>query len=112
MGRYWHEVEIEGKPVSVSSDRAEPQVVLIKYVRAYGSDGCNRFNGSYILSPGLRFGQMASAMMACLPVVNVMARDFLSALVATANYQIHSKQMVLLDTDGRVRLRLEATFLK
>ncbi len=112
MQSYWRAVEIEGKPVSVASERAEPHVVLAKDSRAHGSDGCNRFNGSYTLSPGLRFGQMASTRMACMPPVNVMAREFSSALATTANYQIHGKQMVLRDTDGRVRMRLEATFLK
>ena len=110
--RYWRAVEIEGKPVSVTHDPAEPHVVLVKDMRAYGSDGCNRFTGSYTLSPGLHFGQLASTMMACLPSINVMASEFSGALAATTNYQIHGKQMLLLDAAGRVRLRLDATPLK
>lgn len=112
QGRYWRAVEIEGKPVSVTRDPAEPHVVLAKDLRAYGSDGCNRFTGSYKLSSGLHFSQLASTMMACLPSVNVMASEFSGALAATANYQINGKQMLLLDAAGRIHLRLEATLLK
>lgn len=112
QGRYWRAVEIEGKPLSVTRDPAEPHVVLAKDLRAYGSDGCNRFTGSYKLSSGLHFSQLASTMMACLPSVNVMASEFSGALAATANYQINGKQMLLLDAAGRIHLRLEATLLK
>ena len=112
QGRYWRAVEIEGKPVSVTRDPAEPHVVLAEDMRAYGSDGCNSFTGSYTLSPGLHFDQLASTMMACLPSINVMASEFSSALASTANYQTNGKQMLLRDAAGRVRLRLEATLLK
>ena len=107
--RYWRVIEIDGKAVA---NRSEPHVVLASDLRAHGSDGCNRFNGSYTLADGLRFGHLASTMMACVPPVDSMARAFSSALSATASYRIQGKQMSLLEADGRVRLRLEATFLK
>ena len=112
LDRYWRALEIDGKPVTVASNRAEPHLVLAAENRTHGSDGCNRFNGSYILADGLRFGHLASTMMACVPPVDSMARAFSSALSATASYRIQGKQMSLLDADDRVRLRLEATFLK
>ena len=110
--RYWRAVEINGKPVRLSSERAEPHIVLSKDLRAHGSDGCNRFNGTYESAAGLRFGRMASTLMACVPPVDLLARDFSGALAATANYRIQGKQMELIDAEGRIRLRLEATFLK
>jgi len=110
--RYWRVVEIDGKAIQAVASKSEPHVVLTSDLRAHGADGCNRFNGSYILADGLRFGHLASTMMACAPPVNTLAREFGRALAATASYRIHGKQLALIDADGRVRLRLEATFLK
>lgn len=110
--RYWRAVEINGQAVRPGSERAEPHLVLSKDLQVHGSDGCNRFNGSYESGAGLRFGRMASTMMACVPPVDLLAREFSGALAATANYRIQGRQMELIDADGRVRLRLEATFLK
>ena len=110
--RYWRTLEIDGVPITAGNNRAEPHLVLAKELRAHGSDGCNRFNGSYALDKGLRFGQMASTMMACPQPDGMMAREFSFALAATVNYRIRGKQMELIDNDGRVRMRLEATFLK
>lgn len=110
--RYWRVIEIDGKAVQASANKSEPHVVLASDLRAHGSDGCNRFNGSYTLADGLRFSHLASTMMACVPPVDTLARAFSRALVATVSYQIKGKQMAWLDADGQVRLRLEATFLK
>ncbi len=110
--RYWRAVEMDGKPLALSPDAREPHVVLGQQQRAHGSDGCNRFTGSYQTDKGLRFGQLASTMMACPPPVDALARSFSQALSATADYRIRGKQMELLDAGGKVRLRLEATFLK
>ena len=110
--RYWRAVEIDGKPLALSPGASEPHVVLGQQQRAHGSDGCNRFNGSWRTDKGLRFGQLASTMMACPPPIDAQARSFTQALSATADYRVRGKQMELLDADGKVRLRLEATFLK
>lgn len=110
--RYWRVIEIDGKAVQAAANKSEPHVVLASDLRAHGADGCNRFNGSYSLADGLRFGHLASTMMACVPPVDTLARAFAGALAATSSYQIKGKQMALIDADGRVRLRLDATFLK
>jgi len=110
--RYWRAIEIDGQPLPASAGRAEAHVVLGANQRVHGSDGCNRLNGSYQTDKGLRFGQLASTMMACPPPVDALARTFTQALSATADYRIRGKRMELLDADGKVRLRLEATFLK
>ena len=110
--RHWRVVEINGQPVRPGSQAAEPHIVLSQDLRAHGSDGCNRFNTSYESAAGLHFGRMASTMMACAPEVDLVAREFSGALAATANYRIQGRQMELIDAEGRVRLRLEATSLK
>ena len=112
LNTYWRALDIDGKPVVAVNDRNEPHFVLAAESRAHGSDGCNRFNGSYDLTQGLRFSRMASTMMACPPPVDGQAREFTSALSATTSYRINGKLIELSDLKGRVRLRLEATALK
>ncbi|MEN9479355.1 MAG: hypothetical protein RLZZ298_750 [Pseudomonadota bacterium] len=113
LDRYWRALEIEGKPVAVVDNRAEPHLVLAAENRTHGSDGCNRFTGNYEISaPALHFGRMASTMMACIPPTGLISRQFIGALTATASYRIQNKQLILLDSDGRIRMRLEATALK
>ena len=113
LDRYWRALEIEGKPVAVVDNRAEPHLVLAAENRTHGSDGCNRFTGNYEISaPALHFGRMASTMMACVPPLGLLSRDFFAALTATVSFQIQGKQLSLLDSDGRIRMRLEAMALK
>ena len=113
LDRYWRAIEIEGKPVTVLNNRAEPHLVLAAENRTHGSDWCNRFNGSYeTTAQTLRFGRLASTMMACIPPVDLMSREFNAVLIATNAYRIQGKQLTLLDGEGRVRMRLEATALK
>ena len=113
LDRYWRALEIDGKPVTVGNNRAEPHFVLAAENRTHGSDGCNRFNGGYeTTGQTLHFARLASTMMACVPPVDQMSRDFIGAISATASYRIQGKQLTLLDDVGRVRMRLEATVLK
>jgi len=110
--RYWRVLEIDGQPAIVEDNRPEPHIVLGPDHRAHGSDGCNRYNGSFDDAGGLRFGRLASTRMACAPPVMAQAQQFMQATAATVDYRIKGKTLVLLDEVGRVRMRLEVTFLK
>ena len=110
--RYWRVFEVDGKPVGANDNRPEPHLVLDAGNRVHGSDGCNRFNGSYDTTQGLRFGRMASTMMACVPPTDLLAREVIMAFNVTTSYRIQGKQLELFDAEGRSRVRLEATFLK
>ncbi len=112
LNTYWRAIEIDGKLVVAVNNRSEPHFVLAAEYRAHGSDGCNRFNGSYDLTQGLRFSRMASTMMACLPPVDAQAREFTNVLSETSSYRINGKLIELSDVKGHVRLRLEATALR
>ena len=110
--RYWRVIAIDGQPAKVENNMAEPHIVLGPEHKAHGSDGCNRFTGAYDDASGLRFGRLASTMMACpLPVMQ-QAQKFMEATTATVNYRIKGKNLELLDAAGRVRMRLEVVFLK
>jgi heat shock protein HslJ len=110
--RYWRVLEIDGQPAMAEDNRPEPHIVLGPEHRTHGSDGCNRFNGSYDDAKGLRFGPLASTRLTCLPAVMNQAQQFMQAAAATVDYRIHGKTLDLLDAAGRVRMRLEVTFLK
>ena len=110
--RYWRVLEIDGQLVKVVNNKAEPHFVLAADHKTHGADGCNRFTGSYDDTKGLRFGRLASTMMACPSPTMEQARNFMKVTEATVAYRIQGKTLELLDVDGRVRMRLEATFLK
>jgi heat shock protein HslJ len=110
--RYWRVLEIDAQPVNVGNNKAEPHIVLTAERKAHGSDGCNRFTGAYDNTAGLRFGRLASTMMACPQPVMEQARKFMQAAEATVDFRIQGKTLELLDSGGRVRMRLEAVALK
>jgi heat shock protein HslJ len=110
--RYWWALAIDGKAVTAADNHSEPHIVLTGGAKTHGSDGCNRFNGTYELDRGLRFGGMASTRMACIPPIDAQARQFSGALHATTAYVIRGRMLELIDADGRVRMRLESVALR
>ena len=72
--------------------------------RVSGTDGCNRYSGSYSargaelkVSP-----QLASTRMACPPAADAQAKAFIAALTSAATYRIANEQLELLAADGAV----------
>ena len=110
VGTYWRAVEIDGSPVTPQSGKREPHLVLrSEGKRVSGSTGCNRFTGTFAQTAnGFRFSQMAVTKMACPPPLDALERAFLQALNATATVRISNNTLELLDTSGRVRMRLQA----
>ncbi len=71
--------------------------------RLSGSDGCNRYSGSYSLkqtalavSPNL-----ASTQMACAPDINAQAQAYIAALTGAKSYRIDGDRLDLLAADGK-----------
>jgi len=92
-------------------DTATQQVPTLSLAggRASGSDGCNRFTGSFSTTPGkLQFGQLAGTQMACpLEDDAQLARVFLDALERTRSYRIEGGRLVLLDASNAELLSLQ-----
>ncbi len=66
-----------------------------------GSDGCNRFRGSYsVEGDTLRFGQLAGTMMACPEPVMLQAKRFMAAMEAARSARIENGRLSLLDAAG------------
>jgi heat shock protein HslJ len=60
---------------------------------------------------GFRFNGLATTRMACL-LDNDLEALFLSALNATTSQQVVGETLELRDRDGKLRMRLEARYLK
>jgi heat shock protein HslJ len=110
LGTYWRAVEIDGKPVTVQSNKREPHFVLsAEGNRVQGSTGCNRLSGSFEQGPdSFRFKQMITTKIGCPPPVNALERSFLKALEATTAVRISGNTLELKDAAGKVRMSLEA----
>ncbi len=70
-----------------------------------GSDGCNRFRGSYKDGPGNRLRiesrNMASTMMACDPAIMRSGRAFFEALESARTWRVRGTRLYLIDRRGR-----------
>lgn len=110
---YWRPVEIESKPVVIRPGTREPHFVLSAAGnRVSGFTGCNNFAGGFAQRvDGVRFSSLAATRMACLPDSDLEAR-FLSALNATTSQRVAGETLELSDRDGKLRMRLEARYLK
>jgi putative lipoprotein len=98
LGSEWLAEDIRGGGVL---DRIQSTVMFGDDQAAYGSGGCNRFRGSATVSgQDLRFGPLASTMMACPPAVMDQERKFLDALEATRSYRFEGPFLYFLDAGG------------
>jgi heat shock protein HslJ len=114
LGTYWRAVEIDGEPVVVTPGGREPHFVLSPEMRRVsGFSGCNRLVGSFDDgASGFRFRALAGTRMACPGPGDALERRFLGALEATVKRRLTADSLELLDAQGAVRMRLEATPLR
>ena len=67
-----------------------------------GTDGCNRFRGSYTINDDeLLFGQLAGTMMACPEPVMTQAGLYMAALEAARGARHEDGRLTLVDADGQ-----------
>jgi heat shock protein HslJ len=107
-GTEWELVELAGGPVEIE-DGSRPHLVLdLEESHVSGSGGCNRLTGSFALAEGeLRFGAIATTLVACAEPVMRRERAFLDALGETTGFALDHGELRLL-ADDRVVARLEA----
>jgi heat shock protein HslJ len=80
--------------------------------RIAGTDGCNRYTGSYEVVGGvLRVSRLASTMMACAPDVAAQAKAFTDALAAAHTFGVADGRLELRGADGTLRAALDAQSL-
>ncbi len=95
----WQLVTVGGVPAVPGSEAT----MLLGGGRVTGSTGCNRYTGSYTLSgtDGIKFGQLASTMIACAGAVMVQEQAFNAALAATTTYSLSGTALTFRDTAGK-----------
>jgi heat shock protein HslJ len=110
---YWKLTSLGTTPVPASSGPRDPHLTLNSANhRVSGSGGCNQLAGSYQLQGDhLKFGQMASTMMACASGMDT-EREFTQALDQATTWKITHQNLELFDSSGKLLARLEASQMK
>lgn len=108
-GTHWKLTHLGETPVEVTENQTAPHLVLADDTqRVSGSGGCNRVMGGFQLDGDkLRFGQMASTMMACVAGME-QEQQFLHVLKEVEGYRIQGNHLEMLDAAGTVVARFEA----
>ena len=105
-GTAWQAEEIEGTGVL---DRAPSTLVFDAGQKVAGRAGCNRYFGSFQQAgDAITIKPAGSTRMACPPDVMDQEGKFLAALGAVKTARREGDRLLLLDGDGRVRMRLTA----
>jgi putative lipoprotein len=105
---YWKATELDGKPVPAAESTREVYILLGGAGRVGGSDGCNRFIGSYVLTGhGIKFGALAGTQMAC-PSTDATERGLRKALGRASRWSIAGERLELLDETGGRLAQFEA----
>lgn len=112
VNTYWKLTRLGDTPVAVVDNRREAHLVLhTENQRVAGSTGCNRLMGRYRLEgQTLRFGQMATTMMACMEGAET-EQAFLAALERVRAWEVKGPQLTLKDDQGRDVAHFEAVHL-
>jgi uncharacterized lipoprotein YbaY/heat shock protein HslJ/uncharacterized lipoprotein NlpE involved in copper resistance len=111
---YWKLIELDGETIVMAPDQQrEVRITLASEgARFFGFSGCNQLVGAYVQEGGaLRFTQMASTKMACVPPFMELESQVLKMLGATTAYRIEGEQLTLLGGD-QVLARFEAVYLR
>jgi copper homeostasis protein (lipoprotein) len=100
----WTAVEVVGAPVA--GDGAPTLVFDLEESRIAGSGGLNRVMGSFSLSEDeLRFGPLATTLMAGPEDTMQREREFLDALARVTAYELDGRSLTLL-ADDKIVARL------
>ncbi|AMN47411.1 hypothetical protein ACG33_09940 [Steroidobacter denitrificans] len=109
---YWKLVELNGRPVPAL--KREPYFILkIEDGRVNGFGGCNGFTGTYELDEAasrIRFGHLASTMMACPDME--LETAFHEVLRSMDNYSLDGDSLTLNRARMAPLARLEAVYLR
>lgn len=107
LNQIWSANRIYGK--AIDSTRSLPIMEFdVSKMRVYGSNGCNKYNGSieFLTASTIGFKKIASTKMMCR---NMQTPDlFDKALLASNSYRLDKKILILFDSNGNETLSLSA----
>jgi putative lipoprotein len=95
----WRLSELDGSPVETGPEEGIPFLDFdVEALRVSGSGGCNRLTGSFETTGGeLRFGPLATTLMACPEPVMHRETAFLATLARTTGFRLDEEGLALLD---------------
>ncbi|MGR3714070.1 MAG: META domain-containing protein [Shimia sp.] len=106
-GTIWVAVEVAG--VDALAQQV-PDVSFEKDGSAFGTSGCNRFNGTYEQNGAeLRFGPLASTRMACHDELGAQEQAYFAALSQVAGWRLDESNLVLVSDNGDQLAKFERT---
>jgi heat shock protein HslJ/uncharacterized lipoprotein NlpE involved in copper resistance len=112
---YWKLIELNGAKVVMAPTQQQREVRITlasEGARLFGFSGCNQLVGAYVQDgSALRFTQMASTKMACVPPFMELESQVLKMLGATTAYHIEGAQLTLFGGD-QILARFEAVYLR
>ncbi|MFC5269879.1 copper resistance protein NlpE N-terminal domain-containing protein [Adhaeribacter terreus] len=112
--KYWKLIELNGKPVMVSSTQPrEPHFILkTENNRVNGHSGCNSFMGSYEISAGIsiKFSPLAATRMACQDVP--YESEFLKMFGIADHYLFQNDTLSLTQAGTAPLARFVAVYLR
>lgn len=105
-GTEWRVLELEGKKADTN---VTSTLIFDADGAVSGNGGCNAFRGDIdIEGTTMKFGQLASTMMACEDAKSVQEAVFHAALSQTAAYSVQDGNLMLVDAAGKTVARLGA----
>ena len=111
---YWRLDWLMGQTIKATDNRREPHIVLHSEDdnRLAATVGCNRISARFIQGEDtLSFGPIATTKRACIPPLDRLEADMISALDSVAQYKIAGDTLRLMDADGADLARLGAVYL-
>jgi heat shock protein HslJ len=105
----WKATEIAGVQ-SVSTAAGASSTAKFADGKISGSGGVNSYSGGYTTGPGntIQISQPASTMMAGPDALMAQETAYFAAIQKAATYQVDSKNLTLLDKDGKTLVKYEA----
>lgn len=103
-GTEWRLVELGGEAVEPAEGGRRPHLVLdLEESRIAGSGGVNRLMGTFTLAAEeIRFGPLATTLMAGPEEAMARERAFLDALADVTGYRLYEGSLTLLTGDESV----------
>jgi heat shock protein HslJ/uncharacterized lipoprotein NlpE involved in copper resistance len=112
VNTYWRIHSILGRPVTTTTGRREPHLLLrqVDGRRTYAATiGCNQLMGGYtVTGEGIVFSAAAATRMACPPPLDALEQSLAEMLVRAKRWQITGPTLELLDEAGTSTALLEA----
>jgi uncharacterized lipoprotein YbaY/heat shock protein HslJ len=114
INTYWRIVNLGADEIHVGEGQREPHLILrTGEPRFAATVGCNQMAGAYQLADEtLRFGSVASTMMACPPPLDRLEQSLGDVLANTRSWRIHAQFLELFDEGGQPIALLQAVYLR